>query len=66
LDPEFHHEMNLARMEEHIERLNQIEKQVSQIPVPLAYREQLYDLRLHIDLLRNKLVQACGEACKQG
>jgi TRAP transporter TAXI family solute receptor len=66
LDPEFHHEMNLARMEEHIERLNQIEKQVSQIPVPLAYREQLYDLRLHIDLLRNKLVQACGEARKQG
>ena len=66
LDPEFHHEMNLARMEKHIERLNQIEKQVSQIPVPLGYREQLYDLRLHIDLLRNKLVQACGEARKQG
>jgi hypothetical protein len=65
LDPEFDHEMNLARMEKYIERLDRIETQVSQISVPLAYREGLYDLRLHIDLLRNKLVQACGEARKQ-
>jgi TRAP transporter TAXI family solute receptor len=55
LDPEIHGEKDPARMEKHLERLNRIENQVSQISVPLAYREELYDLRLHIDLLRKKL-----------
>ena len=62
LDPEIQSEKVLARMEEHLERLNKIENQVSQISVPLAYREEVYDLRLHIDLLRKKLrdVHASG------
>jgi TRAP transporter TAXI family solute receptor len=55
LDPEIHAEKDPARMEKHLERLNRIENQVSQISVPLAYREEVYDLRLHIDLLRKKL-----------
>lgn len=61
LDPEIQREKMLARMEEYIERLNQIENQVSQISVPLAYREELYDLRLHIDLLRKKLREASAK-----
>ena len=48
-------EKDPARMEKHLERLNSIESQVSQISVPLAYREEVYNLRLHIDLLRKKL-----------
>ena len=36
-------------------RLDELEKNVANISVPLAFREELYDLRLHIDLLRKKL-----------
>jgi len=58
LDPEIQREKTSARREEDIERLNQIESQVSHISVPLAYREELYHLRLHIDMLRKKLLDA--------
>jgi predicted nuclease with TOPRIM domain len=58
LDPEIQRGKMPARMEEYIERLNRIENQVSQISVPLAHRQQLYDLRVHIDLLRMKLRDA--------
>jgi uncharacterized coiled-coil DUF342 family protein len=62
LDPEIQSEKVPARLEDYLERLNRIENQVSQISVPLAYREEVYDLRLHIDLLRKKLrdVHASG------
>ena len=43
------------RMEKTIARLDDLEKNVAAISVPLAFREELYDLRLHIDLLRKKL-----------
>ena len=36
-------------------RLDELERNVANITVPLAFREELYDLRLHIDLLRKKL-----------
>ena len=61
LDPEIHGEKVPARMEKHLERLNKIENQVSQISVPLAYREEVYNLRLHIDLLRKKLSDVNAE-----
>jgi TRAP transporter TAXI family solute receptor len=37
------------------ERLDVIEKSVSQIPTPLAYSDYLYNLRSHIDLVRARL-----------
>ena len=58
LDPEIQREKIIARREENMERLNQIESQVSHISVPLAYREELYHLRLHIDMLRKKFRDA--------
>ncbi len=61
LDPLIQHDEILARLEENIERLNHIEQQVSQIPIPLGYREKLYDLRMHIDLLRKKFMNASSE-----
>ena len=36
-------------------RLDDLERNVAGISVPLAFREALFDLRLHIDLLRKKL-----------
>jgi hypothetical protein len=61
LDPLIQHDEILASLEENIERLNHIEKQVSQVSIPLGYREELYDLRMHIDLLRKKLMNASSE-----
>jgi TRAP transporter TAXI family solute receptor len=61
LDPAMQKDGTLPRLEENIERLNHIEKQVSQISIPLSYREGLYDLRMHIDLLRRKLMKDSTE-----
>ncbi len=38
-----------------IEKLNAMEQEVLQIEVPLSYAEELYNLRLHIDLLRRQM-----------
>jgi hypothetical protein len=35
-------------------RWDELEKHVSGISVPLSFREEPYDLRLHIQMLRNK------------
>ena len=43
-------------------RLNRIEVQVSQTSVPLSFSNELYHLRLHIEMLRNKLVQAASDS----
>jgi hypothetical protein len=57
LDPVMQKDEILAHLDENIERLNHIEQQVSQISIPLGYREELYALRMHIDLLRKKLMK---------
>ena len=44
---------NIAK---YISELDDLEEKVAHIRVPLAYQEELYDLRLHIDLLRKKLL----------
>ncbi len=38
-------------------QLSRLEKEVSHISVPLSYAEELYDLRLHIGLVKTKLMQ---------
>ncbi|MET0046582.1 MAG: TAXI family TRAP transporter solute-binding subunit [Sedimenticola sp.] len=40
-----------------MEELDAIEEDVSKVSVPLSYAEELYDLRLHIGLVREKLKQ---------
>ncbi len=48
--------------DEFIAQLNTIEQSVSQISVPLGFSGELYDLRVHIELLREKLLAARGDA----
>ena len=38
-----------------IARLDDLENNLCQINVPLAYQEELYDFRLHIELLRKRI-----------
>lgn len=40
---------------EHLRELDRIEDEVSKLTVPLSYADQLYNLRVHIELIREKL-----------
>jgi len=56
-DPERHREEGPERLQEYLDGLEGIEEKVSNISVPLAFSEELYHLRMHIDMLRSKLKQ---------
>lgn len=56
-DPQRHKEEATGRLQEYLVKLDGIEEKVSNISVPLSYSEELYHLRMHIDLLRSKLKQ---------
>jgi len=47
-----------ARRARQLARLNDIEKRVNQLVVPLSYAGELYALKLHIDRVRDKLTGA--------
>jgi TRAP transporter TAXI family solute receptor len=61
VDPELQKDDMAAHLDEYLTRLNHIEAQVCQTSVPLSFSNELYHLRLHIEMLRNKLVQATKE-----
>ena len=56
-DPERHKEEAIERLREYLIKLEGIEEKVSNISVPLSFSEELYHLRMHIDMLRSKLKQ---------
>jgi uncharacterized protein len=43
-----------------VDELERVEREVRAVSVPLSYREELYDLRAHIELLRAKVRVAAG------
>ena len=61
VDPELLNNDIAAHLDEYLTRLNRIEAQVCQTSVPLSFSNELYHLRLHIDMLRNKLIQAASD-----
>jgi len=56
-DPERHKDETAEHLQEYLVKLERIEEKVSNIAVPLSYSEELYHLRMHIDMLRQKLKQ---------
>ena len=58
LDPELHYEKINAQIPEYLIRLDKLEQKVSNVKVPLGYRESVYNLRIHIDMIRKRLIQA--------
>jgi hypothetical protein len=56
-DPERHKQEGTERLQDYLVRLEGIEEKVSYISVPLSFSEELYHLRMHIDMLRGKLKQ---------
>ena len=65
LDPEFHKGESAARIEMYLSELDKLEEKVTSINVPLSFSDELYQLRLHIDLLRKKLQAACDSDSEQ-
>ena len=61
LDPELHFEEIQGNVEEYLSRLDHLEEKVSKISVPLGFRESVYNLRVHIDMIRSRLIAAFGE-----
>ena len=58
IDPEIQKDHIAGRLEEYLAELDKLEEKVAQISVPRTYAEGLYDLRLHIDMMRSKLSKA--------
>ncbi len=58
VDPEMHKKDLTANLDEYLLILDNLEEKVTNISVPPAYSEELYSLRLHIDMFRNKLYRA--------
>ncbi len=58
IDPALRGETDRFRLEEHVAAIDRMEKEVSKVEVPLSYADQLYHLRLHINLVRGKLENA--------
>ena len=57
VDSELQTDDPTANLAENISRLNRIEVQVSQTSVPLSFANELYHLRLHIEMLREKFIK---------
>jgi TRAP-type uncharacterized transport system substrate-binding protein len=49
-------------LEDMLKRLEEAERAVNRIPVPLAYAENLYFFREHIDVVRRRLLRQLSEA----
>ncbi len=58
VDANLHGKEADVQPEDSMAALDQLEETVSRISVPLAFTEELYHLRLHIELLRQKIQQA--------
>jgi hypothetical protein len=56
-DPQRHKDEATERLREYLAGLEGIEAKVANISVPLSFSEELYHLRMHIDMLRGKLKQ---------
>jgi hypothetical protein len=56
IDHEILHGNIVNRTDDFMSRLKVIEQQVSQVSVPRGYYRELYDMRVHIELMREKLV----------
>ncbi|MCK4782587.1 MAG: hypothetical protein KAV87_02470, partial [Desulfobacteraceae bacterium] len=66
VDPETHKEEVAESLQEFLGKLDEIEEKVSNVTVPLAYTSGIYALRVHIQMLRNKLRHAAQKGETSG
>ncbi|MEA3363969.1 MAG: C4-dicarboxylate ABC transporter substrate-binding protein, partial [Thermodesulfobacteriota bacterium] len=58
IDNAINREKSISDADHYLDRLDILEQKVCNISVPLSFTEELYQLRLHINLLREKLSRA--------
>ncbi len=58
LDIELKNDENVETLTEALKVVNTMEQEVREVEVPLSYAEELYNLRLHMDLLRKQFERA--------
>ena len=58
IDPALFGGTELVELSERVVALDRLEGEVSKVSVPMSYADQLYHLRLHIQLVREKLNEA--------
>jgi hypothetical protein len=58
VDPRIQQDDSGGGVKEYIVELDRIEDKVTKVSIPLSYSKELYDLRLHIEMLRNELRKA--------
>jgi TRAP-type uncharacterized transport system substrate-binding protein len=54
--------LGMVRLEDMLQRLEDIDRAVNRIPTPLAYSENLYSFRGHIDLVRQRVIDRLARA----
>ncbi|MCK5504745.1 MAG: ABC transporter substrate-binding protein [Thermodesulfovibrionia bacterium] len=55
IDAQISTKQTADNLDRHIARLDDLEKNLSHIHVPLAFQDELYNFRLHIELLRKRI-----------
>jgi hypothetical protein len=65
-DPDLHQEHLAENLQDFLLKLDETEAKVSGLAVPPGYAEELYALRVHIELLRNKLRNAAQQGERSG
>jgi TRAP transporter TAXI family solute receptor len=61
VDPRIQENRAGQQIDEYLAELDRIEDMVSNVSVPLSFSKELYDLRLHIEMLRNELLKTGGK-----
>lgn len=51
-------------LEDMVRRLDEAEREVNRIPMPLAYAENLYFFREHIDVVRRRILRRLGDSAE--
>lgn len=55
---------SVGNVQEYYNRLKEIEDKITEISVPLSYSYELYGLRVHLEMLKGKLLQAGANVCE--
>jgi hypothetical protein len=57
VDPDLNPDLYTNHFGQALQRLDRMEAEVSKISVPLGFTQELYHLRLHIEMLRNRILK---------
>ena len=66
VDPDLNPDLYTNHFGQALQRLDRMEAEVSKISVPLGFTQELYHLRLHIEMLRNRMVKTDSKRAGSG